>query len=147
MSELVHGDNKPWVTYSCKNRHNLYQYMKKNLSDPLFCAKQTFCFRAFFFLTGTPGSVPNSYKQIERQFEVWQYILLSWSNQCSKPTRTHVGVSLNSQPLFGSCPGSLAHSWKEGPWERAEKRLEVQATLVWPLENLIYNFFMPRKWI
>ena len=29
--------------------------------------------------------------------------------------------SLNSQPLFGSCPDM------EGPWERAEKRLGVQA--------------------
>ena len=40
-------------------------------------------------------------------------------------------ISLNSQPLFGSCPGSL-----EGPWERAEKRLGVQArTLLDPKRN------------
>ena len=35
--------------------------------------------------------------------------------------------SLNSQTLFGSCPGSMAPSGRKGPWERAEKRLGVQA--------------------
>ena len=54
-------------------------------------------------------------------------------------------LSLNSQPLFGSCPGSLAHS-REGPWERAEKRLGVQASFYYvalqkrDLERLVLSY-------
>ena len=45
--------------------------------------------------------------------------------------QSHRHFGLNSQPLFGSCPGSMTHS-REGPWERAEKRLGVQATFTLP---------------
>ena len=81
----------------------------------------------------------NGARQPDRNLdERVEYSKKANSNNKGKGREGAIGVGvLNSQPLFGSCPGSHGP-----PWEQAERRLGVQATIGgagrfygWPIVN------------
>ena len=86
--------------------------------------------------------IPETYLYLSCDCNLWKHqkrlvfpLHLALFRLVGLSKRKIIQPSLNSQPLFGSCPGSL-----EGPWERAEKRLGVQA--IFNLLSLLLQDFL-----